>query len=62
LRDDDEEVVEHLLSNKEVTLQTAFCRKSDCDLPFDFIRCPLKLFFGSESTLNVDVEHVSELE
>ena len=35
LKDDNEDVVD-LFSNKEVTLQSAFCKKI-CDFPFDFV-------------------------
>ena len=36
LKDDNEDIVD-LFSNKEITLQTAFCKKFDCDFPFDFV-------------------------
>lgn len=45
LRGDDDEAGEELFSNREVTLQIVFCRKSGSDFPFDFIRCPVKAFF-----------------
>ena len=37
LKDDNENIVD-LFSNKEIILQTAFCKKSDYDFSFGFIR------------------------